>query len=190
MTITASKHACVTALNSTSYYLMKHACMQVIQTPFPGTKLVDLCPLELIFGFVPNKRMRCHLSLTNNTDTAICCVIKPKAPSRYWCNFEEYLVPMFTAAITLHRDADEELPSDTDKFEIVVLITGCDDEDIFRHQISMLSLDENTPFEGIMRAAHESLGFQLHRAMLTAVFVVSEEDEDDDRAVSMPCMLK
>ena len=83
--------------------------MQVIATAFSGTRLVGLCPLELSFPFVPNQEMHCHLGLTNNTNTLICCMLTPEVPDKYhWKGFEGYLQPMQTTAVTLYRKAEEE----------------------------------------------------------------------------------
>jgi hypothetical protein len=156
--------------------------MQVIATAFSGTELVGLCPLELTFPFVPNQEMHCHLGLTNNTNTLICCMLTPKVTDKYhWKGFEGYLQPMETTAVTLYRKAEEELPSDINKFEIQALILGSVDDAV--EKLSALPLDRSLPFEDFFKAAPGLLGLELHRAMLTAVVTVSEED--DNRAVSI-----
>lgn len=135
-------------------------------------------PLELRFPLVPNQQeMHCHLSLTNKTtDGVVSFAIIPEIPDRYRGRLQVSLLPMCTAAVTLCRDAEEELlPSETDRLEILILITGCD-VDVFNQQISTLSLGKDASFQDTFKAAHELLGFELHRTMLTAIVVASEDD--------------
>lgn len=130
---------------------------------------------------MPNEKMHCHLSMTNKTNGIVCFEIIPEVPGWYEDGFEDIILPpMSTTAITLRRQAKEELPSYTDKLKILMLLTGCDDEDDVRQQISTLPLDEDASLEDKIKALQVLPGFELHRAMLTAVVVVSE---DCDRAL-------
>lgn len=152
--------------------------MQVTPTVFPRNEMFDVYPLELRFPFVPNQEMHCHLRVTNkHTDDGICCIINPRVPDRYDRLFSDILLSTSTTAITLRRKAEEELPSDKDEVEIVILITGCD-ENVINQKMAMLPPNDGvTSCDDMLKAAHELLGFGLHRTMLTAVIVATEDDD-------------
>jgi hypothetical protein len=155
------------------------------QTAFHGTDLIDFSPRDLRFLFVPNGKMSCELSLTNKTDGAVYFAIVPQVRGRYsWRTSSDCMPPMHTTTITVNRKVEMELPSDNDKLEILVLVTGCDEDDMLE-KLSTLCLDEDATTEDTFKAAHECLGFELHRATLTAMFV----SKDSDQTVSHICVI-
>lgn len=153
---------------------------QVAPTAFPGTELVDFYPLELRFPFVPNQKMHCEISLTNkHTDAGVWFMIIPEVPNRYHGRLSGFMSPMYTIAIPLSREAEEDPPLDVEKFKVLMFITGTDVY-VVNQQISTLSFDEGASIEDEIKVTQEMLGFKLHRVMLTAVVVISE---DNDRAL-------
>lgn len=155
--------------------------MQVVTatTVVPWTELIDVYPSELRFPFVPNQVMHCHLSVTNKTDGGVYCAIIPRVADRYdKCVFQGFLRPRSTADIKLSREAEEELPPDADMLEILLAI-GCKNVRQYQQKLSTLSLDDDVSDEDTLKAAHEFLGLDLYRTMLTAVFVLSEDDDGD-----------
>jgi len=148
-------------------------------TTFPWFEMVDVYPIELSFPFVPKQEMHCQLAVANKTNGGAFFAVRSEYPERYHCgklDFREYhyLRPACTVAITVYRQAVEELPLYPDKLEINVLITGLDENQTLE-KLSTLSL-QCTPMDVTFGVA-ERLGFQLHVEDLTAVVIVSEEDD-------------
>ncbi|XBH66118.1 hypothetical protein VPH35_119577 [Triticum aestivum] len=174
-------HEIISDLDELESIIARSPANQVITTTIvvPWTELIDVYPSELRFPFVPNQEIRCHLSMTNKTDSGVYCAIIPRVADRYdECVFQGILRPRSTAVIKLSREAEEELPPDADMLEILLAI-GCKNVHQYQQKLSTLSLDDDVSVEDTLKAAHEFLGLELYRTMLTAVFVLSEDVDGD-----------
>jgi len=147
-------------------------------TSFPWFEIVDVYPIELSFPFVPNQEMHCQLAVANKTNGIACFAIRSEYPERYLWDKHDfrtyyYLPPACTRAVTVYRQAVEELPPHPDKLEIIV-ITGLNKNEMVE-KLSTLSL-HCTHMDVTFEVA-QLMGFELHVVDLTAVVVGSEEDD-------------
>ncbi|XP_048536515.1 cysteine-rich receptor-like protein kinase 25 [Triticum urartu] len=141
---------------------IEEASTKTIHLGFTDSKILDIHPLKLQFGFEAGKRTSCPLSLTSKADQYVLFSIIPEFKDMYSCEENELVHPMSTCDVSITLVEQQQRPL---KMIYILMITS-ESKSALDNFMTSISWDDMMEEVDLPQRVEE-LGCQMHVAMVT-----------------------